>query len=74
MALPTLKLSSTATPSPLSHKFTQVKIGHFPNISLAQARAELQTFIEGTYELYRYEAECKVWLKKWADYLDTLKK
>ncbi|WP_261374265.1 tyrosine-type recombinase/integrase [Yersinia similis] len=29
--------------SPLTHKLTQVKIGHFPNISLAQARAELQT-------------------------------
>ncbi|KEY60169.1 site-specific recombinase XerD [Serratia sp. DD3] len=29
--------------SPLSHKLTQVKIGHFPNISLAQARAQLQT-------------------------------
>lgn len=28
--------------------------------------------IEGTYDLYRYEAECKVWLQKWADYLDTL--
>ncbi|WP_281269805.1 tyrosine-type recombinase/integrase [Edaphovirga cremea] len=29
--------------SPLTHKLTQVKIGHFPNVSLAQARAELQT-------------------------------
>lgn len=29
--------------SPITHKLTQVKIGHFPNISLAQARAELQT-------------------------------
>nr|WP_330163176.1 hypothetical protein [Yersinia frederiksenii] len=28
--------------------------------------------IEGTYDLYRYEAECKIWLQKWADYLDTL--
>lgn len=28
--------------------------------------------IEGTYDLYSYEAECKVWLQKWADYLDTL--
>ena len=28
--------------------------------------------IEGTYDLHRYEAECKVWLQKWADYLDTL--
>ena len=29
--------------SPITHKLTQVKIGHLPNISLAQARAELQT-------------------------------
>ncbi|ALX97329.1 integrase [Serratia fonticola] len=29
--------------------------------------------IEGTYDLYSYEPECKVWLQKWADYLDTLK-
>lgn len=29
--------------------------------------------IEGTYDLYRYDKECKVWLQKWADYLDTLK-
>ncbi|MCL1029776.1 DUF4102 domain-containing protein [Serratia sp. arafor3] len=33
--------------SPLTHKLTQVKVGHFPNISLAQARVELQTgFVE----------------------------
>ncbi|PHI32031.1 tyrosine-type recombinase/integrase [Budvicia aquatica] len=28
--------------------------------------------IEGTYDLHSYEAECKVWLQKWADYLDSL--
>ena len=28
--------------------------------------------IEGTYDLYKYEAECSEWLQKWADYLDTL--
>ncbi|WP_411752338.1 Arm DNA-binding domain-containing protein [Serratia sp. (in: enterobacteria)] len=28
--------------SPITHKLTQVKIGHFPNITLAQGRAELQ--------------------------------
>ncbi|MEW8063341.1 MAG: tyrosine-type recombinase/integrase [Candidatus Thiodiazotropha endolucinida] len=28
--------------------------------------------IEGTYDLHRYEAECKQWLQKWADHLDTL--
>ncbi|WON78861.1 tyrosine-type recombinase/integrase [Serratia sp. UGAL515B_01] len=30
--------------------------------------------IEGTYDLHHYEAECKEWLQKWADYHDTLKK
>jgi integrase len=30
--------------------------------------------IEDTYDLYRYDKECKVWLQKWADYLDTLTK
>ncbi|WP_072011655.1 tyrosine-type recombinase/integrase [Serratia sp. DD3] len=29
--------------------------------------------IEGTYDLYSYDKECKIWLQKWADYLDTLK-
>lgn len=29
--------------NPLNRKLVQVQIGHFPNISLAQARAELQT-------------------------------
>jgi hypothetical protein len=29
--------------SPLTHKLAQAKIGHFPNISLAQARVELKT-------------------------------
>lgn len=28
--------------------------------------------IEGTYDLHRYEPECKIWLQKWADYLDSL--
>lgn len=28
--------------------------------------------IEGTYDLHRYEAECKIWLQKWADHLDSL--
>jgi len=28
--------------------------------------------IEGTYDLHRYEAECKEWLQKWADHLDKL--
>ncbi|WP_323815687.1 tyrosine-type recombinase/integrase [Cellvibrio sp. NN19] len=26
--------------------------------------------IEGTYDLHRYEDQCKVWLQKWADRLD----
>jgi len=28
--------------------------------------------IEGTYDLHRYEAECKQWLQNWADHLDSL--
>ena len=28
--------------------------------------------IEGTYDLHDYEAECKEWLQKWANHLDTL--
>ena len=28
--------------------------------------------IEGTYDLHRYEAECRRWLQKWADHLDSL--
>lgn len=28
--------------------------------------------IEGTYDLHSYEAECKVWLQRWADYIDGL--
>ncbi|ERK15596.1 hypothetical protein L580_3242 [Serratia fonticola AU-P3(3)] len=27
----------------------------------------------GVYNLHNYENACKVWLQKWADYLDTLK-
>ena len=28
--------------------------------------------IEGTYNLHRYESECRQWLQKWADYMDDL--
>ena len=28
--------------------------------------------IEGTYNLHTYDKECKIWLQKWADYLDDL--
>jgi len=28
--------------------------------------------IEGTYDLHRYEAECREWLQIWADHLDSL--
>lgn len=30
--------------------------------------------IEGTYDLHRYELECKEWLQQWADHLDSLMK
>lgn len=28
--------------------------------------------VEGIYNLYKYDAECRKWLKVWADYLDNL--
>lgn len=28
--------------------------------------------IEGTYNLHSYDQECRIWLQKWADYLDDL--
>ncbi|EMF7826963.1 TPA: tyrosine-type recombinase/integrase [Yersinia enterocolitica] len=28
--------------------------------------------VEGIYNLYKYDAECKKWLKIWADYLDNI--
>lgn len=30
--------------------------------------------IEGTYNLHTYENECAMWLQKWADYLESLKR
>jgi integrase len=28
--------------------------------------------IEGTYDLHNYEAECREWLQRWSDHLETL--
>jgi integrase len=28
--------------------------------------------VEGIYNLYKYDAECRKWLQVWADYLDSL--
>lgn len=28
--------------------------------------------VEGIYNLYKYDAECKKWLQVWADHLDKL--
>ncbi|CFB68109.1 tyrosine-type recombinase/integrase [Yersinia enterocolitica] len=28
--------------------------------------------VEGVYNLYKYDAECKYWLQKWADFLDSI--
>jgi hypothetical protein len=28
--------------------------------------------IEGTYDLHKYESDCKIWLQKWADHMDSL--
>lgn len=30
--------------------------------------------VEGIYDLHRYEGECREWLQRWADHLDTLAK
>ena len=30
--------------------------------------------VQGVYDLYTYEAECKEWLQKWCDYIDSLKR
>lgn len=29
--------------------------------------------IEGAYDLHTYEPECREWLQRWADHLDTLR-
>ncbi|WP_440876439.1 tyrosine-type recombinase/integrase [Thalassotalea sp. PLHSN55] len=36
------------------------------------ALGHARTGIEGTYDLHKYESECKVWLQKWADYMDHM--
>ena len=36
------------------------------------ALGHARTGIEGTYDLHKYESECKVWLQKWTDYMDAL--
>lgn len=28
--------------------------------------------VEGAYNLYKYDAECKMWLQVWADFLEKL--
>jgi integrase len=36
------------------------------------ALGHARTGIEGTYDLHKYESECKVWLQKWSDYMNSL--
>ena len=36
------------------------------------ALGHARTGIEGTYDLHKYECECKNWLQEWADYMDAL--
>jgi len=43
-----------------------------PNEVAEAALGHARAGIEGTYDLHRYEEECKVWLQKWADYMDNL--
>ncbi|MBW9259201.1 MAG: tyrosine-type recombinase/integrase [Candidatus Thiodiazotropha sp. (ex. Lucinisca nassula)] len=43
-----------------------------PNEVAEAALGHSRKGIEGTYDLHRYEAECRQWLQKWADHLDSL--
>jgi integrase len=43
-----------------------------PNEVSEAALGHARTGIEGTYDLHKYESECKEWLQKWADYMDEL--
>lgn len=43
-----------------------------PNEVAEAALGHSRKGIEGTYDLHRYEAECRQWLQRWADHLDAL--
>lgn len=43
-----------------------------PNEVAEAALGHARKGIEGTYDLHKYEDECKEWLQKWADYMDEL--
>jgi integrase len=43
-----------------------------PNEVAEAVLGHARSGIEGTYDLHRYENECREWLQKWADHLDLL--
>ncbi len=43
-----------------------------PNEVAEAALGHARKGIEGTYDLHKYESECKVWLQNWANYIDEL--
>jgi hypothetical protein len=43
-----------------------------PSVVAETALGYARTGIEGTYDRHKYESKCKVWLQKWADYMDEL--
>ncbi|ERS12835.1 site-specific integrase [Alloalcanivorax xenomutans] len=43
-----------------------------PSEIVEAALGHSQKGIEGTYNLHGYEEECREWLQRWADHLDTL--
>lgn len=45
---------------------------HCPSEVAEAILGHARSGIEGTYDLHRYEDECRVWLQKWADHLENL--
>jgi integrase len=45
-----------------------------PNEVAEAVLGHARSGIEGTYDLHKYEHECREWLQKWADHLDSLGK
>lgn len=68
-----LKLSQSWTPHDLRRTVrTGLSRLQCPNEVAEAVLGHSRKGIEGTYDLHRYEPECKEWLQKWADHLDSL--
>ena len=68
-----LKLSQSWTPHDLRRTVrTGLSRLQCPNEVAEAVLGHSRKGIEGTYDLHRYEPECKHWLQKWADHLDSL--